>query len=127
VSYSQAGAGRLSNAGTTAVLQMSYNRPTNVRQRKTKPAFPQNLCLAPCLTVLRRGKDPFSLPASLLALEKLAAKVRHAKSGFPLLDHLFELRLVLGRAAGARLRVDHMYRLGLAYALPGVGLHRLGG
>ena len=42
-------------------------------------------------------------------------------------DDLFERGLVLDRAADARLSVDDAHGLGLADALPGVGLHRFGG
>ena len=42
-------------------------------------------------------------------------------------DDLFERGLVLDRAAGAGLGVDDAHGLGLAHALPGVGLHRFGG
>src|ERR1039458_1967402 len=57
----------------------------------------------------------------------MAFRSRRKRSGFRLLDDLFELGFMLGGAAGARDGVDYPRGFWLAHALPSVGFDRLGG
>ena len=82
----------------------------------------------PCLTLARQTSD-----RCLTAVRQPSYRVKVRKTkpaappytlNLPLPDHLVQLRLVLGLAAGPRLPVDHTRRLGLPHALSRIGLYR---